>query len=53
MWEGEVIQWAQNTFPVQATCLWEDDTDTYIPEPATLCLLGLGALTFIRRRRKA
>lgn len=29
------------------------DTVSTVPEPATMCLLGLGALTMIRRRRSA
>ena len=29
------------------------DNVTYVPEPATMCLLGFGALSLIRRKRKA
>ena len=52
---GEVIQWAQNTFPTGQTCTWWDDTDYSdyipIPEPATISLLGLGSLVLLRKRR--
>jgi hypothetical protein len=30
---------------------WDGTNTTIIPEPATLCLLGLGALSLIRRKR--
>ena len=36
---------------VPAGCTWESGSGVFLPEPATLGLLGLGGLTLLRRRR--
>jgi hypothetical protein len=51
------IRWeARNWYDTSSQTLWVgaavDDIElVYIPEPATICLLGLGALSLIRRKK--
>ena len=44
------VKWTMGG-PTHPNVIWNGTTTTIIPEPATLCLLGLGALSLIRRKR--
>jgi hypothetical protein len=35
-----------------ATATWDGSVTTIVPEPATLCLLGLGGGVLLKRKRK-
>lgn len=53
MFTAETITWGGFMVPgigTGATATWNDDTDV-IPEPATIGLLSLGALSLLRRKR--
>ena len=55
----DYFAWVGTEQPIGVTCSYSlgsfsgSDTVTVIPEPATMCLLVLGGLSLIRRRRKA
>ncbi len=52
-WKGQPGAWPDNwtreDYPHNPD--WEDDYTNPIPEPATVCLLGLGGFFLMRRRR--
>ena len=52
---GQYIDWTGAAYAFDTVDVADHGTWNYvavIPEPATLCLLGLGALGFLRRRKR-
>lgn len=53
MWLVQTLNWGENDFGFTETATWLDDTDTTVPEPATMFLMGGGllAIGLLRRHR--